>query len=227
MTMTKHEFNLQHGQPIFRGGRYLYPDAWQVKWDDDATGRFKEPPFDDDELEALQAEYKEAELEQQLQAVRNRGESFDDFARRQGCPSRLVKGRHVFANGATHEGPGTFGIGTEPTAELFPRLRLREEYLRAALADEEQAFHRFRKHCVEAASNATRFTNCVSPSQDAVPQLEAGRQRVLVLRGELADVLEKLGESPEVQGLRRAHETAMKGRQDANDLYSKLNSIQI
>lgn len=167
MTMTKHEFDLRRGQPIFRNGRYLYGDGWQAKWDADGSGRFKEPPFDDDELEALRQEYRDTVLAQQMERIRSRGESFEDFARRQGCPYRMVKGRALFKNGAQHAGPGNYDWGTEPPRERFARLRLQEQFLRDALAEEERAFNAFRKYAAEAAANATRFYNCNPRRQTA------------------------------------------------------------
>ncbi|GEM_PF-1412816 len=227
MTMTKHEFDLRHGAPIQIGGRYLYADGWQAKWDADGSGRFKEPPFDDDELEALRQEYRDTVLAQQMERIRSRGESFEDFARRQGCPYRMVKGRALFKNGATHAGPGTYGTGTEPPTERFARLRLQEQFLRDALAEEERAFNAFRKYAAEAAANATRFSNCNPPPPDSARQLEAGRQRVLTLRGELADVLEQLGQSPDAQALRQTQEMHAKQRSDIETQHGQIMAIQI
>jgi hypothetical protein len=136
---------------------------------------------------------------------------FAAFADRQNCPyeaatnkesqrSGLSVQRFVWENGAMVQvgvqGATFYDPPDASNGGLWALLSLKREYLSSALSREEKAWHTFRQECLQAARFASQYRNLPPPPANAEAQLEAGRERVLVLREKLADIDRQLAEEP-------------------------------
>ena len=194
---TFKQFSDKHkhgGNPVEVRGRFLFPDGAMSNGHNHI-----EPPDEPRALITLQIEYLQAKLQEEEHKSRQPQsppkENEFAFRERQGCPRILHANRWLYENGAQWAADG----GSEPPMEKTAKLKLKVEYLTAAVGVEKQKFDQCAGY-IEGQAKFHELGAGPAPEEQAFTDLEHFKKNIGELSGQLEssrkELRELLGPSP-------------------------------
>jgi hypothetical protein len=146
--------------------------------------------------------------------VKAHGEYECGTVREGGFRTGLSSQRFVFADGALIVGDFYYDAPDRTDGGLWAWLSLQKEYYQLKLAREEREWREFKSECLQAAAFAAKYKNLPPPPPNAERQLEAGAERIQMLREKLTSLEIALAQEPNTKA--KAERQARMDEMDAD-----------
>ena len=149
---------------------------------------------------------------------------WDELREKHGESLSLTHNQRIYADGTEVSGNDYLSI-IEPPMDEHGRLRARRKFLAAKHEQEVRDWKRFQSDCsYQAAMHQSSPSTCPSPPANSVEQLEAGKERIMALRAEIAEIDEQL---PDMQVRQNSEERARSDHSRVQQLRNEILTIEI
>jgi hypothetical protein len=154
-------------------------------------------------------------------------ETWAEFHKRHGGNCIRVGGQFLFPDGARADSTGN--LRSEPPTDPYQLLQAKRAYVEAKLSHESDEFHAFRSECQQQAAFAARYgsNNVPGPPENAVEQLERGRERIVKLHDELVELDRQIADTPQGRSRQERRDHEEKQRSQMTEQMRAIQSVNV